>query len=147
MTLELFHRLFDNKMFQAQLRDSLHRLIFSHFSRKPWKWKVKVKVVQLCPNLGDSMDCTGVGSLSLLQGIFLIQESNSGILHCRWILYQLSCQRSPSPTPRPWSPSSFKWEVVFRDPAWVLGVFFAAEFILVFYFFKIDKDRNINFNR
>ena len=31
---------------------------------------------------------TGVGSLSLLQGIFPTQESN---LHCRWILYQLSC--------------------------------------------------------
>ena len=33
---------------------------------------------------------TGVGSLSLLQGIFLTQESNRGLLHCRWILYQLS---------------------------------------------------------
>ena len=32
----------------------------------------------------------GVGSLSLLQGIFPIQESNQGLLHCRWILYQLS---------------------------------------------------------
>ena len=35
---------------------------------------------------------TGVGSLSLLQRIFLIQESNWGLLHCRWILYQLSYQ-------------------------------------------------------
>ena len=33
---------------------------------------------------------TGVGSLSILQGIFLTQESNWGLLHCRWILYQLS---------------------------------------------------------
>ena len=33
---------------------------------------------------------TGVGSLSLLQGIFLIQESNWGLLPCRPILYQLS---------------------------------------------------------
>ena len=33
---------------------------------------------------------TGVGSLSLLQGIFLTQESNWGLLHCRQILYQLS---------------------------------------------------------
>ena len=33
---------------------------------------------------------TGVGSLSLLQGIFLTQESNPGLLHCRQILYQLS---------------------------------------------------------
>ena len=35
---------------------------------------------------------TGVGSLSLLQWIFLTQESNWGLLHCRRILYQLSYQ-------------------------------------------------------
>ena len=39
---------------------------------------------------------TGVGSLSLLQWIFATQESNSGLLHCRWILYQLSYQGSAS---------------------------------------------------
>ena len=33
---------------------------------------------------------TGVDSLSLLQGIFLTQESNWELLHYRWILYQLS---------------------------------------------------------
>ena len=38
---------------------------------------------------------TGVGSLSLLQGIFPTQESNWGLLHCRQILYQLSYQESP----------------------------------------------------
>ncbi|KAB0361653.1 hypothetical protein FD754_005809 [Muntiacus muntjak] len=32
---------------------------------------------------------TGMGSLSLLQGIFLIQGSNPGLSHCRQILYQL----------------------------------------------------------
>ena len=35
-----------------------------------------------------------VGSLSLLQGIFPIQGSNSGLLHCRRSLYQLSHQGS-----------------------------------------------------
>ena len=35
------------------------------------------------------------GSLSLLQLIFPTQESNWGLLHCRWILYQLSYQGSP----------------------------------------------------
>jgi len=35
---------------------------------------------------------TGVGSLSLLQGIFPTQESNWDLLHCRRILYQLSYQ-------------------------------------------------------
>ena len=60
---------------------------------------MKVKVTQSCPTLCDPMDyspwnspCqnTGVGSLSLLQGIFPTQGSNPSFLHCRWILYQLS---------------------------------------------------------
>ena len=37
---------------------------------------------------------TGVGSLSLLQGSLPTQELNQGLLHCRWILYQLSYQGS-----------------------------------------------------
>ena len=48
------------------------------------------------------MDCpwnspgqnTQVGNLSLFQGIFLTQELNQGLLHFRWILYQLSFQGS-----------------------------------------------------
>ena len=48
------------------------------------------------------MDCpwnspgqyTGVGSQSLLQGIFPTQGSNPGLPHCRQILYQLSNQGS-----------------------------------------------------
>ena len=44
---------------------------------------------------------TGVGSCSLLQGIFPIQGSNLGLPHCRWVFflffffYQLSHQGSP----------------------------------------------------
>ena len=38
---------------------------------------------------------TGVASLFLLHGIFPTQELNQGLLHCRWILYQLSYQGSP----------------------------------------------------
>ena len=38
---------------------------------------------------------TGVGSLCLLQGIFVTQVSNWGLLHCRQILYQLSYQGRP----------------------------------------------------
>ena len=38
---------------------------------------------------------TGVGSLSLLLGIFPTQESNRGLLHCRQILYQLRYQGNP----------------------------------------------------
>ena len=47
---------------------------------------------------------TGVGSLSLLQGIFLTQESIRDLLHRRQILYQLSSKGSPgrcAPAPRP----------------------------------------------
>ena len=60
--------------------------------------------------LCDPMDCrppgssihgdspgktTGVGCHDLLQGIFLTQGSNPGLLHCRQILYCLSHQGSP----------------------------------------------------
>ena len=38
---------------------------------------------------------TGLDSLSLLQRIFLTQELNRDLMHCRWILYQLSYQGSP----------------------------------------------------
>ena len=38
---------------------------------------------------------TGVGSLSLLQEIFPTQGWNSGLSHCRWILYQLNHKGSP----------------------------------------------------
>ena len=38
---------------------------------------------------------TGVGSYSLLQGIFPTQGLNLGLLPCRQILYHLSHQRSP----------------------------------------------------
>ena len=50
---------------------------------------VHVKVSQSCPTLCDPMDCpwnspgqnTGVGSLSLLQGIFPTKGLNPGLLH------------------------------------------------------------------
>ena len=38
---------------------------------------------------------SGVGILSLLQGIFPIQGSNPGLPHCGWILYQLSHKGNP----------------------------------------------------
>ena len=42
-------------------------------------------------NAGNSLgQNTGGGSLSLLQGIFPILGSNPGVLHCKWILYQLN---------------------------------------------------------
>ena len=66
-------------------------------------------VAQSCLILCDPMDCsllgssvqgdspgknTGVGCHTLLQEIFLTQGSKPGLLHRRWILYQLSHQGS-----------------------------------------------------
>ena len=68
------------------------------------------EVAQSCPTLSDPMDCsplgssvhgifqasknTGVGSNSLLHGLFPTQGSNPGLPHCRQILYNLNQQRS-----------------------------------------------------
>ena len=66
---------------------------------------LKVKGAQLCPTLCDPMAYTvhgtlqartlELGSLSFLQGIFPTQGLNSGLPHCRQILYQLSHKGSP----------------------------------------------------
>ena len=55
----------------------------------------EVKVAQSCPHglyspWNSPGQNTGVGSLSLLQGIFPTQGLNPGLCHCRWILYQLN---------------------------------------------------------
>ena len=42
---------------------------------------------------------TGVGSLSLLQGIFPTQGLNPGLPHCKCSLYQLSHKGSPTESP------------------------------------------------
>ena len=49
---------------------------------------------QAPPSMGFS-NSTGVGCHFLLQGIFPIQGSNPGLLHCRQTLYSLSHQGSP----------------------------------------------------
>ena len=70
-----------------------------------WITHLKVKVSQSCLTLqphglyspwNSPGQNTGVGSLSLLQGIFPTQGSNPGLLHCRQILYQMSHQGRPS---------------------------------------------------
>ena len=68
------------------------------------KWKMNVIVAQSCLTLrphglyspwNSPGQNTGLGSLSLLQGIFPTQGWNPGLLHCRRILYQLSPEGSP----------------------------------------------------
>ena len=49
----------------------------------------------LCPRDSPGKD-TGAGCHFLLQKLFLTQGSNLRLLHCRWILYHLRHQGSPS---------------------------------------------------
>ena len=56
---------------------------------------------------------TGVGSLSLLQGIFPTHESDQGLLHCRRILYQMSYQGSPR--------ILFYWVFYFKYVQYIIG--------------------------
>ena len=69
-------------------------------------WVLVCLVTQSCLTLCKPMDCrcflgdspgknSGVGCQVLLQGIFPTKGLNSGLLHYRWILYQLGYQRSP----------------------------------------------------
>ena len=61
-----------------------------------WKWKLLSRVwLFLYSPWNSPGQNTGVGSCSLLQGIFPTQGSNPGLLHCWCILYQLSYQGSP----------------------------------------------------
>ena len=75
----------------------------THYVYSLWKWGESHSVVSdsLWPHgiyspWNSPGQNTGVGSLSLLQGIFPTQGSNPGLLHCRWILYQLSHEGSPT---------------------------------------------------
>ena len=78
-------------------------------------------VAQSCPTLWDPMDYslpgssihedspgqnTGAGCHAFLQGIFPTQGSNTGLSHCRWILYYQSHLGSPG---KRWS--STNWRV------------------------------------
>ena len=80
------------------------RIIYLWATRKAPKEALKVKVASSCRTLCDSMDYSpanllcpinspgqniGVGSCSLLQGIFQTQESNPGLLHCGQIFFTI----------------------------------------------------------
>ena len=74
------------------------RQLFFLCDMKEWSESRSVVSDSVTPWTIESMEfwrITGVGSLSLLQGIFPTQGSNPGLSHCRWILYQLSHNESP----------------------------------------------------
>ena len=59
-------------------------------------WRIPWTVVLWAPlSMGFSGKNTGVDCHFLLQGIFLTQGLNLGLLHCRQTLYHLSHQGSP----------------------------------------------------
>ena len=58
-------------------------------------WSPSMQVDSLPSEPPGKPKSTGVGSLSLLQGIFPTQGLNWNLPHCRQIFYQLSYQESP----------------------------------------------------
>ena len=80
------HKLQSMSMKQAMLSLSVASDSLRHHVLQPTRL--------LCPWDSPGKN-TGMGCHALLQGIFPIQGSNLGLLHCRWILYHLSNQDSP----------------------------------------------------
>ena len=107
------------------------RLLRAHLH--PLKWnEMKVNVAQSCPSLwphGLYSPCnspsqnTGVGSLSLLLGIFPTQGLSPGLPHCRQIFFCTLCpQFTPQSSLSAWSLlglASHTWEPVF-SPGFLL---------------------------
>ena len=72
----------------------------SYVTHWKWKWKLLSRVwlfvtQGLYSPWNSPGQNTGVGSLSLLPGIFPTQGLDPGLPHCRQILYQLSHKGSP----------------------------------------------------
>ena len=107
---------------------------------------------QSCQTLCNPMDCslpdssvhgnspgknTGVGCHDLLQGIFLTQGLNPGLLHCRQTLYHPSHQGSPFI-------ALIAYNIYFTNPSihplfeWWMSFFFSLEG-------KLHKDRTFLF--
>ena len=67
---------------------------------RKWKWKslsrVSLQPLGLYSPWHSPGQNTGVGSLSLLQGIFPTQGLNSGLPHCRLILYSWASREAPA---------------------------------------------------
>ena len=78
--LSIFNLIFQWFVFDSESSLVVSNSLWPHGLNSPWNF------------LGQN---TGVGSLSLLQGIFPTQGSNPGLPRCRRILYQLSHKGSP----------------------------------------------------
>ena len=71
------------------------RLVVQSFSRVQL-FESLWTIAPEAPLWNSSGKNTRVGCHFLLQGIFLTQEFNPGLLHCRQMVYQLSYEGSPS---------------------------------------------------
>ena len=115
------------------------------FSTLKWKWKSLTRVSLGPHGLYSPWNSpghnTGGGSLYLLQGIFPKKGSNPGLLHCRWILYQLSHKGSPRIlewVPYPFSSGSSQS----RNPtrvSYIEGRFFATWTTKEIYIFYLEE--------
>ena len=81
--------------------------------------KNRVKFVILITHYATRRNSPGknteVGCHSLLQGIFLTQRLNLGLLYCRQILYCLSHQGSPTSYFMPQEAPGPYWVIQFQD--------------------------------
>ena len=91
------------KVLEFQLQHQSFQWIFRvHFLWSEVKWSESLSPVWLFATRGlysprnSPGQNTGVGNLSLLQGIFPTQGSNPGLPHYRWFLYQLNHKGSIS---------------------------------------------------
>ena len=94
-------------LYLCEIMEVHYKLLWWSFKNKElnWMWVSESHSVvsdSLWPHgLYSPWNClgqnAGVGSLSLLQGIFSTQGLNPSLPHCRQILYQLSLKGSPGP--------------------------------------------------
>ena len=97
LTQELNQGLLPCRQILYQLSYIVKELIIS-VKRWKWKWKslscvwlfASHRLYSLWNSPGSPGQNIGVGSLSILQGIFPTQGSNPVLPSCRWILYQLN---------------------------------------------------------
>ena len=86
-------------------------------------WTLAIRLLCLWNSLGNN---NGVGCHFPLQGIFLTQGSNPGLLHWRQILYQLSHQGSPNE----------HQSTTIMPCTWLVLIIVKDSFIKSHYFFK-----------
>ena len=89
------HFQISGKAVELMICNLLNYLLLLMPGKWKWKWKSLFHFGALYSPWNSPGQNIGVGSLSLLQGIFPTQGSNPGLPHCGWIPYQLNHKGSP----------------------------------------------------